>query len=1022
MRIALRARGDVVGRVANPDRRAGKRSPPFAVAPPPAALASRRTAHCRVPLFIPLLCARSCSPAIPPTTQLDPERDPVLLPLGERGPEWAEGHGLLPPAVLQYLRKHGPTPLPDTNARATSLDEAPEVVSSLEAFLFRGAEPEEVWADAEEELNTLGLPAPARTMSGWFAARLAAESTSASAPSGAAMGPVRVDATLLERWLAILPTRRAETEARYLTLRRQYVAALKGYFMDAAEQGISLNALHAAAGAARAQVRPGSRPAAFATDEEEWAAVDKMSASSLAVARQNAQLRARLASATSRVSGNLPGEAEARGAGPSASAGDAMQGIEQIDAPVKVAGYGVRQRGAPRTGGPSAGAPVSSLGKGDGAEAVLACGDLVLSPYGRGIVVMQRDGARPSTALPSTTVVTLPYGTAYLSTPTLVLLAVAGEVYTAPASGDKIVLAAAAELRTRGLGTPFEGQAASTAPIASADSLLFGVGRPAAAASPKGGKAMRGKGKAAPPAVHTPPLYGAGSSPATEGGDRVWERGAASRVASSLAEDGVVIDGRVPVFTTSWARNRVPRGVRLALDPLGGSNTLGYVVGEGATGGTGAAAGQAGPDAVAVGGAAATHIVVAAASAAAAAQVRDLYAETQRLRGQNRQAEESRLEQRKRLTDARLTIARLLEQLNSSRAREAELGAELNRREKEVGDCEERIRELRSKYEPQALAADEAVAARAEGGVAASSAAKAMEALVASMSAEQGGEVDLAGLAGLTAAGASLPALKTSAAGGPASSPRAVPGVGTTNSGRKVAPASAGGYRSSIMGQQLAPEEEEDSEKEEDKEGGEEEDEEEDDVATVQEPYDEEDEDGAAVAAALRGAGDDGDSMEDQPVDAASGLMAALQADGGLEEVSGGAAEGAGLAFLEAGLASGLEAGGGAPPAAPAPAGRGGKGKAAAGVKRASTSSARGGARGGKRPRKAMEEDGGGEGGAAAAEVVPPSQSDADTTMSLSQAESEAGPPAAAAEASVADKGAAGAARRGRSSVGRGRR
>ena len=44
-------------------------------------------------------------------------------------------------------------------------------------------------------------------------------------------------------------------------------------------------------------------------------------------------------------------------------------------------------------------------------------------------------------------------------------------------------------------------------------------------------------------------------------------------------EDGVAVSHRIPVFRTSWERNRVPRGVPLRIDPLRGTSTLGYIVG-----------------------------------------------------------------------------------------------------------------------------------------------------------------------------------------------------------------------------------------------------------------------------------------------------------------------------------------------------------------------------------------------------------------------------------------------------------
>ena len=58
-----------------------------------------------------------------------------------------------------------------------------------------------------------------------------------------------------------------------------------------------------AAQEARGKLRGAQRPTRYATDQEEWAAVDRMALASTAVYQQNVELRLRLAAATQRASG-----------------------------------------------------------------------------------------------------------------------------------------------------------------------------------------------------------------------------------------------------------------------------------------------------------------------------------------------------------------------------------------------------------------------------------------------------------------------------------------------------------------------------------------------------------------------------------------------------------------------------------------------------------------------------------------------------------------------------------------------
>jgi hypothetical protein len=238
-------------------------------------------------------------------------------------------------------------------------------------------------------------------------------------------------------------------------------------------------------------VRPGrsSLSRAFATDEEECHAVDVMVAAASAVVRQNAQLRARLAALTTRHSGNTPAEDASAGVAASDPGALAADVTLSRKGRTPVAG-GAKPMTSKRGGACAArsragGTGVCTGGDGDGdsdddddeeesdddgtpaeraaaayatrtrftarralaaaasggrGETVLALGDLVATPYGRGVVLAQSDGGAAAARAPAVAVLLCWGARASVAAGQCALLAVAGEEFTGALADDAALL------------------------------------------------------------------------------------------------------------------------------------------------------------------------------------------------------------------------------------------------------------------------------------------------------------------------------------------------------------------------------------------------------------------------------------------------------------------------------------------------------------------------------------------------------------------------------------------------------
>ena len=694
---------------------------------------------------------------------------------------------------------HPPPPPTEPLAAPAKGDEQPGVITALEFAAYNGLE-----GDDGETSDPLALPAPARLLSGWTAARLMGEACAASAPMGGAsstkaffappnagglgvtfgwpqggglstlgMGPLRFDLSLSQR-LAALNARREEQDARYGAARRRYVQALRDFSLEQRERTTAITALREDVATARAAVRPGRATHLFTTDEEEWASVDIMTASAQAVVRQNAELRSRLASATGRASsGNVDGEG-----GMDANSECALI-LRRGNGEVVAGGARAvkRKRVAP---GCSRGGPISdeedagelkeeasvdpaSEGAAPGSNAylrrqrstarysenrgvVLALGDLVVTPYGRGVVLGQRDPLPSCSSFTQPLMVrvllqwgavasinTSPLDAANLQSSTLVLLAVAGEEYTGPREHDAHLLANAASLSSRALASAplAHGASALTAPLSNADDALFGS------------KPLRST-------VHVPSLSRRGFVSASEPlrilpMDDAIDSATSERVMRGIKPNcGVALSSRFPIFRTSADRTAPPRGVPLCIDTMRGTASLGYIIGPTfgpqpiRAVGAGAAVAPTAPipaspsaDALHVDSSAPVVTAALAKAAGPSNTSSDPFpppsplntgalssrlpsevayrAESARLRTQLRVRDELVADLRRRLSDSRACSSQLLESINAFRISEAESAEELACSSAENVALAARIVELRQRYEASAIAAEAAV-------------------------------------------------------------------------------------------------------------------------------------------------------------------------------------------------------------------------------------------------------------------------------------------------------------------------
>ena len=515
--------------------------------------------------------------------------------------------------------------------------------------------------------------------------------------SSVGLGALRLDLSLSDR-IAAIHAKSEERSKRFLLLRRHYLQSLKNYHLEAREQDIAIEQLRTATIEARVKVRGPERSSKFATDQEEWAAVDRMSMASTAVYFQNLELRTRLAALTNRSSGcdveelkplsdqavkkvdkgdasatSIPssgasstnnassqivskevgikvltrnGSAVSGGAKTRAKKGDkaAAPSVQTTTATTKSKAkapkadedddamrddieeraenndedsddndpYATRVRTEPRRG------PRRVK---NASETVLGVGDLVLSVYGRGVVVRQRD---PDSSAPfCITQVLLEWGAnAFVTSKSLTLLCVAGEEYLGERSLDALLL------QQSGVSKPLKASAtsASVPQLYNADDLIMEAsmlsrkhsqagtqGRSSAVSStiaptisvqpptkqgvpseqeeeegasmkdvsstPPGRASSRSRRKSVSqvsPQKNRSIRTSATDAADEEGGED--DKEAVKRAVKRLkTKSGKSMSLRAPVFVTSWDAYGVPRGVPLRLDPARNA-TLGFVV------------------------------------------------------------------------------------------------------------------------------------------------------------------------------------------------------------------------------------------------------------------------------------------------------------------------------------------------------------------------------------------------------------------------------------------------------------
>lgn len=498
--------------------------------------------------------------------------------------------------------------------------------------------------------------------------------------SSVGLGALRLDLSLSDR-IAAIQAKSEERSKRFLLLRRHYLQSLKNYHLEAREQDIAIEQLRTATVEARVKVRGPERSTKFATDQEEWAAVDRMSMSSSAVYFQNLELRTRLAALTNRSSGcdaeelsSLSNNQMVKKADKGDASSASNNALSQKEIGVKV----LTRNGNAVSGGAKAKtkkgekattaansktkAKTSKVDDDDevmrddndlyvennddddddendpymtrarteprrgprhvknASETVLGVGDLVLSAYGRGIVVRQRDP--DSSASFCITQVLLEWGAnAFVSSKSLTLLCVAGEEYLGDRSLDASLLQ---QCGVSKITKSSSALSASIPQVYNADDLIMEASALSRKQSQAGSQVVPSTSlSTSAPSVAVPTtkqgiqseqdddnasMKDAASTPPGRGNTRSRrksvsqvspqknrsfrtaatdaadeeegedEKEAAKRALKKLkTKSGKPMSMRAPVFVTSWDAYGVPRGVPLRLDPARNA-TLGFVV------------------------------------------------------------------------------------------------------------------------------------------------------------------------------------------------------------------------------------------------------------------------------------------------------------------------------------------------------------------------------------------------------------------------------------------------------------
>jgi hypothetical protein len=525
----------------------------------------------------------------------------------------------------------------------------------------------------------------------------------------------------------------------------------------------TLEALRDETAHARAQARP-YRSAAFASDEEEWAAVSNLASAAYAVWRQNTQLRARLAELSGRISGNAVNDnaedifqsdvfvlKEAAMGGASRKQSKRARSTTGMQTPlrndddgdVQMANTTADDFRVPRRATPLA--SVSDAIRSNKAV-VLGVGDLVATAYGRGVVIRQRD-------TDNMVEVKLRWNaTAIMSSMSVALLAIAGEEYTGPQKDDPCwVWTAAANPSIE----------KDTRPVPSVDEILI-----------RGAQVPFGKGfsSAVPQQVKARVLahdipdksstYGMinglhGSSTYDVMQDMEDEAADADKAVNNVRPRSFFGPARGCVFRSSWGHFGAPRGAPLRIDPSRGIQASGFAVGT--TDGIGDAqhvfvpggnqfpfggypapttkvaepamlrssstgsvfvgtdnaftplhSSRGEPEGLSAPNSAHTgnqpHDEVHHVGSHKSTALQRYQAQVQRLNYQLRTAEESRHEQRARLTEMRQTVSKLLEHLNDARGKLSVVNDDMQRKESEIDNLTSRITRLYERFAPEAEA------------------------------------------------------------------------------------------------------------------------------------------------------------------------------------------------------------------------------------------------------------------------------------------------------------------------------
>lgn len=622
-----------------------------------------------------------------------------------------------------------PAPAPNGDGEAPI---PPPVLSALEDMVFGDALP---FAPSE-------LHEPGQRMGSWVASRLVVEDAllqSASNPASIHRGLSVLPATLgagaggnplasgvlklqlnLRQRLAALHAKQEERDHLFLRRRAQYASELKRYQAELAEQERTIAVLSAATQATKAKL-----------------------------AGRGSGVPAGAGAAAGSGAGGATGSRRAGSAGPSPIAGAGASVSPAQGPPLSAAisqplslGHGglapLKLEPVPSLSTVDLDDPSGSLGSGSSsalrrssyfkttalgtcgpsemlqlqnlhlrqrlaealhpAGSVLACGDSVSTPFGDGVVLTQRDGD-------DVTAVKLQWGAvAFLNSASLVLTARASEIE--PFGSAELTAAG----RRGGIGSRAPGfPTAAAGTVAGQDlapRIVFG---PLSRWQKMCGRRVGASSLAADSIMLS--AHGSSSQEALVAAQRSAQN---TQAAVKLVAPAIAAAAKeAPVYRSSWNAG-APRGVELVCDPLRSSSAVGFVAGvmgerqldqfdrmqslplsDGA-GLLSVSSPMRTADTPTAHRARDINMAGATPASSLARTDAQMYkAEVQRLKFQLRTSEDTRRDQRRRLTDSRHTASQLLMQLNAVRAELHQTRVELNARSAALDALTVRIHRLK---------------------------------------------------------------------------------------------------------------------------------------------------------------------------------------------------------------------------------------------------------------------------------------------------------------------------------------